>query len=107
MTPVWNRELFQAVKENVSIPVFAVGGIRRPEEVREILARGEADMIGIGRPFYIEPELPRWFLASGAQGEAACENSNRCIVPQMLGMAGVCYNPSARERARNRTAVAD
>lgn len=95
-TPVWNRAIFRAVKAAVQIPVFAVGGIRTPLEAGEILAQGEADMIGVGRPFYAEPELARRFLAEAGLPLAtitACESCNRCIVPQMLGMPGVCYNP--------------
>lgn len=93
---VWNRDVFRAVKQAVAIPVFAVGGIRTPVEAAELLARGEADMIGIGRPFYAEPELARRFLAESSLPlgtTTACESCNRCVVPQMLGMPGVCYNP--------------
>src|SRR5690606_36001921 len=83
-TPVWNREVFRAIKAAVSIPVFAVGGIRTPAEAAEILARGEADMIGIGRPFYAEPDLARRFLVDDAAAlsvAAACESCNRCVLP--------------------------
>jgi 2,4-dienoyl-CoA reductase-like NADH-dependent reductase (Old Yellow Enzyme family) len=103
-SPVWNRDVFRAVKSAVGIPVFAVGGIRTPAEAAEILARGEADMIGIGRPFYAEPDLARRFLAAAgpADGAAtACESCNRCIVPQMLGMPGVCYNPGIHKLRRH------
>ena len=55
--PVWNRRQFTTVKERVSIPVFAVGGIRTAADVNEILDGGQADMVGIGRPFYAEPDL--------------------------------------------------
>jgi 2,4-dienoyl-CoA reductase-like NADH-dependent reductase (Old Yellow Enzyme family) len=95
--PVWNREVFRAVKHAVDIPVFAVGGIRTPLEAAEILRAGDADMIGIGRPFYAEPALARRVLSESALpmgAPTACESCNRCIVPQMLGMPGVCYNPA-------------
>jgi 2,4-dienoyl-CoA reductase-like NADH-dependent reductase (Old Yellow Enzyme family) len=103
--PVWNRHVFKAVRQAVSLPVFAVGGLRTPGEAAEILARGEADMIGIGRPFYAEPDLARRFLAAGsgdAMAPLSCESCNRCVVPQMLGMPGVCYNPEANKRKRSR-----
>lgn len=102
-SPVWNREVFRAIKAAVPIPVFAVGGIRTPREAAEILARGEADMIGVGRPFYAEPDLARRFLAESAlpwSAATACESCNRCIVPQMLGMPGVCYNPGIHKLRR-------
>jgi 2,4-dienoyl-CoA reductase-like NADH-dependent reductase (Old Yellow Enzyme family) len=104
--PVWNRDVFRAVKAAVSIPVFAVGGIRTPSEAAEILARSEADMIGVGRPFYAEPDLARRFLAESAlplSTTTACESCNRCIVPQMLGMPGVCYNPGIHKIRRHHT----
>jgi 2,4-dienoyl-CoA reductase-like NADH-dependent reductase (Old Yellow Enzyme family) len=94
--PVWNRPFFTAAKERVSIPVFAVGGIRTPGEVNEILDGGQADMVGIGRPFYAEPDLPRRILA-GSDEPRLCRNSNFCVPPQMLGMKGVCYNPDVRK----------
>ena len=106
--PVWNRDVFAAVKAAVTIPVFAVGGIRTPQEAAEILARGQADMIGVGRPFYAEPELAARFLAEGGSFElgskqsTACESCNRCIVPQMLGMPGVCYNPQIHKIRKRR-----
>jgi 2,4-dienoyl-CoA reductase-like NADH-dependent reductase (Old Yellow Enzyme family) len=99
--PVWNRSLFAEVKRRVSIPVFAVGGIRTAEEVNAILEGGEADMVGIGRPFYAEPDLAARILGAGA-GTAAdhgrCVNSNRCVPAQMLGMKGACYNPEVTRR---------
>ena len=92
--PVWNRSRFVAVKQRVSIPVLAVGGIRTRDEVEAILDAGEADLVGIGRPFYAEADLAARILGDGAgSGAALCRNSNQCVPAQMLGMKGVCYNP--------------
>ncbi|HZT67741.1 MAG TPA: hypothetical protein VFA11_18270 [Acidimicrobiales bacterium] len=99
--PVWNRDLFSAAKRQVSIPVFAVGGIRTAEEVTTILQEGEADMVGIGRPFYAEPDLAARIL-DGDPGPRLCRSSNLCVPAQMLGMKGICYNPEVR-RARATT----
>jgi 2,4-dienoyl-CoA reductase-like NADH-dependent reductase (Old Yellow Enzyme family) len=97
--PVWNRQLFEAAKQVVDIPVFAVGGIRWSAEVDQILETGTADMVGIGRPFYAEPDLARRILACD-DGPTRCLNSNLCVPPQMLGMKGVCYNPEVRSARR-------
>jgi 2,4-dienoyl-CoA reductase-like NADH-dependent reductase (Old Yellow Enzyme family) len=97
--PVWNRRCFAAAKRAVDIPVFAVGGIRRLDEINDILERGDADMVGIGRPFYAEPDLPRRLLAGDLE-ETLCESSNRCVPPQQLGLKARCYNPNvAKKRA--------
>ena len=100
--PVWNRSRFIAAKAAVSIPVLAVGGIREAAEVDEILDGGQADLVGIGRPFYAEPDLPRRIL--GATDEhGLCRNSNLCVPAQMLGMKGACYNPEVVKLGRSRT----
>ena len=112
--PVWNRTRFQAVKARVSIPVLAVGGIRSRAEVDEILDAGDADMVGIGRPFYAEPDLARRIVGesggesggesseSDAHDHGLCQNSNLCVPAQMLGMKGVCYNPEVVKLRRSR-----
>lgn len=102
--PVWNRSRFAAVKRTVSIPVFAVGGIRTRAEVEQILDHGDADMVGIGRPFYAEPDLARRILgAAPSDDHGLCRNSNLCVPAQMLGMKGVCYNPEVVRLRRSRT----
>ena len=96
--PVWNRSRFEAVKREVSIPVLAVGGIRTRAEIDQILDGGNADLVGVGRPFYAEPDAAARILADGPGSDAhdtgACQNSNLCVPAQMLGMKGACYNPA-------------
>jgi 2,4-dienoyl-CoA reductase-like NADH-dependent reductase (Old Yellow Enzyme family) len=106
--PVWNREVFTAAKQRASIPVHAVGGIRTAPEVSEILEVGQADMVGIGRPFYAEPDLAARILGENPEPQL-CQYSNLCVPAQMLGMKGVCYNPEVvklkvarREAAQSR-----
>ena len=91
--------MFAEAKRRLSIPVFAVGGIRTADDVNEILDRGEADMVGIGRPFYAEPDLAAHILGDD-KGPRLCRNSNLCVPAQMLGMKGVCYNPEVTRVAR-------
>jgi 2,4-dienoyl-CoA reductase-like NADH-dependent reductase (Old Yellow Enzyme family) len=94
--PVWNRAVFTEAKRRLSIPIFAVGGIRSTEEVNEILEAGEADMVGIGRPFYAEPDLAARILG-GSPEPRRCRNSNFCVPAEMLGMKGTCYNPAVKK----------
>jgi 2,4-dienoyl-CoA reductase-like NADH-dependent reductase (Old Yellow Enzyme family) len=104
--PVWNRSRFIATKAAVSIPVLAVGGIRDAHEVDEILDGGQADLVGIGRPFYAEPDLPRRILGGSAE-PGLCQYSNLCVPAQMLGMKGACYNPAVVKLGRSRVARSD
>jgi 2,4-dienoyl-CoA reductase-like NADH-dependent reductase (Old Yellow Enzyme family) len=102
--PVWNRSRFEAVKQVVGIPVLAVGGIRTRDEAEAIVAGGSADLVGLGRPFYAEPDLPRRILGPdppAGDDHGLCVSSNLCVPAQMLGMKGVCYNPEVlRVRGR-------
>jgi 2,4-dienoyl-CoA reductase-like NADH-dependent reductase (Old Yellow Enzyme family) len=103
-TPVWNRSRCIATKAAVSIPVLAVGGIRDAHDVDEILDGGQADLVGIGRPFYAEPDLPRRILG-GSEEPGLCQYSNLCVPAQMLGMKGACYNPAVVKVGRSRSSA--
>lgn len=98
--PVWNRDCFAAAKRRVSIPVLAVGGISTRAEIDQILDGGEADLVGVGRPFYAEPDLAARLLGDDVHAVARCQYSNRCVPAQMLGMKGICYNPAVTRRRR-------
>jgi len=71
--------LTQALKAAVpGVPVMALGLITDPAEADAILARGAADLIGLGRPLIADPA---WGLKS-SQGRAAdiryCVSCNSC-----------------------------
>ncbi len=87
-------------RRRVSIPVLAVGGIRTADDVHGILDAGEADLVGIGRPFYAEPDLAARILGTDHADAGLCVNSNKCVPAQMLGMKGACYNPDVLRRRR-------
>ena len=55
------------IKKHVTIPVIAVGLITEPEPAEEILAKNEADAIGLARAILYEPRWP-WHAAA-ALGE--------------------------------------
>ena len=44
--------LSKAIRDVVTIPVIVTGGITEPEIAEEILRKGEADLIGVGRSIY-------------------------------------------------------
>jgi 2,4-dienoyl-CoA reductase-like NADH-dependent reductase (Old Yellow Enzyme family)/pyruvate/2-oxoglutarate dehydrogenase complex dihydrolipoamide dehydrogenase (E3) component len=47
------------IRNHVSIPVAVAGRIRTPDVAREALALGQADWIGLGRPFLADPDWVR------------------------------------------------
>ena len=51
--------LAAGIKEVVSIPVIAVGRIHHLEMAEEILQRGKADLVAMGRSLLADPHLPQ------------------------------------------------
>jgi 2,4-dienoyl-CoA reductase-like NADH-dependent reductase (Old Yellow Enzyme family) len=73
------RDRAAAVKQAVSIPVIAVGGIRSHQIAQYIVDTGDADLIAMSRPFIREPDLiTRWKIEQ--QGIAKCISCNRCFI---------------------------
>lgn len=50
--------LAEAVKKEVSIPVVAVGRIKKPQMAEEILSAKKADIIALGRSLLADPQWP-------------------------------------------------
>ena len=95
--PAWNADFCRRVREVVSIPVLAEGGIRDRTTIDRLLDEGVCDLVGMARPFYAEPRLPARLLERDG-AEALCESCNNCTVPQVTGAQGVCRTPSVLER---------
>ena len=117
--PAWNEEFCRRVRERVSIPVLAEGGIRERAQMDRLLGGSRTDssggdetaacdMVGMARPFYAEPRLGARLLENDS-GEASdrtsegprvlCESCNNCTVPQVTGAPGICRTPDVlRER---------
>ena len=52
----WRSYMAKAVKEKYGKPCITVGNIRDPHIAEDILARGDADFIGMGRGLIADPE---------------------------------------------------
>ncbi|THE66579.1 NADH:flavin oxidoreductase [Salinadaptatus halalkaliphilus] len=118
--PAWNEDFCRRVREQVSVPVLAEGGIRARTEMDRLLgcdpnadatasagigssddanvatdSTPACDMVGMARPFYAEPRLAARLLeADTADTRALCESCNNCTVPQVTGAPGICRTPA-------------
>ena len=61
--PNYQVPLARRIKEQVSMPVIAVGLVTEPEQAEAIVATGEADMVAIGRGILFDPRWP-WHAAA-------------------------------------------
>lgn len=62
-----------AMKDAVKVPLMVTGGFRTRAAMEEALARGAADVIGLGRPLCVEPDGAAQILA-GAESLPRAEN---------------------------------
>jgi 2,4-dienoyl-CoA reductase-like NADH-dependent reductase (Old Yellow Enzyme family)/thioredoxin reductase len=69
----WRCYLAAAIKKAVSLPVIAVGVIREPAFAENILEKGTADLVAIGRGLLADPEWPE----KARKGQIS--NVRRCI----------------------------
>lgn len=60
------------------LPVVALGRITDPAEGEGILARGEAELIGLGRPLVTDPAWPEKARAGRARDIRSCVGGNVC-----------------------------
>ncbi|MEI7786281.1 MAG: NAD(P)-binding protein, partial [Betaproteobacteria bacterium] len=61
-----------------SVPVMGLGRITDPAEAEAILARGEADMIALGRSLIVDPAWPVKAQAGKASDIRYCVSCNTC-----------------------------
>lgn len=69
----------EEIKKHVSIPIIVVGGIRKLEDIKNIIEQEHCDFVSMSRPFIIEPNLVKKFK-EGRQSESKCINCNYCLI---------------------------
>ncbi|MBI2863979.1 MAG: FAD-dependent oxidoreductase [Chloroflexi bacterium] len=78
--------LAAAIKGAVSIPVIAIGKIKHPQTAEDILAKGQADFIGLVRPLIADPDWPNKAAAGKAEDIRGCSTClHDCVggVPEL------------------------
>lgn len=92
--PGCNVPLAEAIKKRVSIPVMVAGRINDPFQAEEILEKGKADYVVMGRALLADPYFP----AKAGEGKAneirKCIGCLRCIESFSANLPLVCaVNP--------------
>lgn len=58
----------QRVRERASVPLMLTGGFRTRAAMEEALESGAIDVVGMARPFAVEPDLPARLLDGSTEG---------------------------------------
>jgi 2,4-dienoyl-CoA reductase-like NADH-dependent reductase (Old Yellow Enzyme family) len=85
----YNVKSAERIKKNANIPVIVVGGIRRLEDIENIIENTEIDFVSMCRPFIIEPNIVNKFQERQSV-ESKCIDCGYCL----LGVASKklkCY----------------
>jgi len=95
---VFYREAAKLYQASVRTPLMLVGGIRSYETANDLIRRGVADYISLGRPLICEPGLvKRWH--NGDRRGSECGSCNSCFAPASDGRGVYCV---AMEKKRGK-----
>jgi len=76
----WNWHGARKIKDNVNIPVGLAGRIAQPGIIEDILERGEADFVCLGRASIADPSLPNKMKAGKTEEITPCIGcTQRCM----------------------------
>lgn len=78
--PIYNYNVKSAerIKKNVNIPVIVVGGIRKLEDIKNIIENTDIDFVSMCRPFIIEPNIVNKFQENKSV-ESKCIDCGYCL----------------------------
>jgi 2,4-dienoyl-CoA reductase-like NADH-dependent reductase (Old Yellow Enzyme family) len=95
---VYYRKAARLYKQQVTIPLIMVGGIRSCGVTEELVRDGTADYISMSRPLICEPGLiKRW--REGDRRKAECVSDNACFAPAFDGRGLYCVT-MAQKRSK-------
>ena len=84
------------IRAVVTVPVFVTGRVTDPALAEQILAKGEADMVGMTRSHIADPDIVAKIRAGEAKRIRPCVGANVCINRAVSGKVVRCFhNPEA------------
>lgn len=107
-----NVPLAAQIKQHVSVPVIAIGGLSDPAQMEQIVASGQADAVAMARALLADPELPNKVMANRGDEVVKClrcfvcmaerpvTQTRRCAVNPLIGreFEGLTVMPTARPK---------
>jgi NADPH2 dehydrogenase len=91
------------IKKSVNIPVIAAGRISTPLKAESILREKKADLIGLARMLWVDPEWPKKARKGKDRSIIKCSpKCDACFQMVMLGKPAVCPRWSKQRRAAYR-----
>ena len=97
--PGYMVTLAAAVKKNVSVPVITAGRISTPAKAESVLSGNKADLIGLARMLWVDPQWPSKARNGQDRSIIKCSpNCDACFQLVMKGKPAFCPKWSKEKR---------
>ncbi len=91
-----NAPLAARIKQAVNAPIICVGRITQPWAAENVISRGDADMVALGRALLADPEWPNKVEGGLIEDIAPCLGESACLsLAVSKGELGCLINASA------------
>ncbi len=92
----FKRPLFEAIKQEINIPIIVGGGYRNPDKSEKIVADGVADFLGMARSFLADAKWPQKAAEGRIEDIRWCVSCGECLYQrggQFTWPQGCSVNP--------------
>lgn len=93
------------IKQAVGVPVITAGRIGTPRLAEEVLEAGQADLIGLARGLFVDPNWPRKVLEGRDKEIRHCRGCNQCLISVIKDEPVVCSRWEVKKRVATRVSV--
>jgi 2,4-dienoyl-CoA reductase-like NADH-dependent reductase (Old Yellow Enzyme family) len=83
-------DVSKRIKGRANMPIIVAGRITTPTQAEEVLAKGQADLIGLARTLLRDPLWPRKASEGIAEEIDVCDNCFGCTSNQAMGEPVIC-----------------
>ncbi len=100
MPKACNLEDVKSLKKHAGVPVICAGKFDDPRLANDVIAGGDIDMMGMGRPFLADPEIANKFARGDLDNIRPCIGCHQGCLSRIFQFKDICcaVNPScARE----------
>ena len=102
--PGYMVSLSKAIREEVKVPVITAGRISTPSLAESILKEKKADLIGLARMLWVDPDWPRKARAGRDRSIIKCSpKCDACLQLVMQGKPAFCPRWKEEKRAEHKT----
>jgi len=88
--PGYMVDLAATIKKEVDVPVITAGLINNGDLAAKIVTEGKADLIGLARVIWTDPEWPQKVIQGRENDILQCDSCNACMKLVMKGKPAFC-----------------